>query len=104
MLQGESEKLLAGRLQKLEDGVSILDTRVAALDDKVSHVIEMNSELMAQSKDNYEKMRDQLDEHRSELKKSIRQLRGNFSSRCQLIGVASGLTAWTIFMAWVMWS
>jgi len=104
MLQDECDKLLAGRLQKLEDGVSVLDTRVAALDDKVSHVIQMNSELMIQSNENFRNMRDQLDEHRTELKKSIRQLRGNFSSRCQLIGVAIGLTTWTFFMAWVMWS
>jgi len=104
MLQGESEKILAGRLQKLEDGVGLLDTRLTCLDDKVSHVIQMNSELMITTNENYRNMRDQLDEQRSELKKSIRQLRGNFSSRCQLIGVAIALSSWTLFMAWVMWS
>jgi hypothetical protein len=104
MLQGESEKLLVGRLQKLEDGVGLLDTRLTHLDDKVSHVIQMNSELMITTNENYRNMRDQLDEQRSELKKSIKQLRGNFSSRCQLIGVAIALSSWTLFMAWVMWS
>jgi hypothetical protein len=104
MLQGESEKILVGRLQKLEDGVSLLDTRVAALDDKVSHVIQMNSELMITTNENYRSMRDQLDDHRTELKKSIRQLSGSFGSRCQLVGVAISLSSWTLFMAWVMWA
>jgi len=84
--------------------VGLLDTRLTCLDDKVSHVIQMNSELMITTNENYRNMRDQLDEQRSELKKSIKQLRGNFSSRCQLIGVAIALSSWTLFMAWVMWS
>jgi len=104
MLQGESEKLLVGRLQRLEDGVTLLDTRLTTLDDKVSHVIHMNSELMIQTNENFRTMRDQMDEHRSELKKSIRQLSGSFTSRCQLIGVAIALSSWTLFMAWVMWA
>ena len=56
MLQGESEKILVGRLQKLEDGVGLLDTRLTCLDDKVSHVIHMNSELMITTNENYRNM------------------------------------------------
>lgn len=104
MLASETDKLLASRLGTLEQGVSVLDTRVAALDDKVSHVIQMNSELMIQSNENFREMRSTLDEHKQELKKSIRQIKGRFTSQCQLVMFGTGLAAWTIFVAWVMWS
>ena len=82
----------------------MLDNRVAALDDKVAHVIQMNSEIMIQSNENFREMRRTLDDHRTELKKSIRQIKGSFSTKCQLMMFALGLTLWTIFMAWVMWA
>ena len=104
MLASETDKLLASRLGTLEQGVSVLDTRVAALDDKVSHVIQMNSELMIQSNENFREMRSTLDEHKQELKKSIRQIKGRFTSQCQIVMFGTGLAAWTIFVAWVMWS
>jgi|TARA_B100000035_G_C20640736_1_gene396532 regulator of replication initiation timing len=104
MLASETDKLLATRLDTLEEGVSVLDNRVAALDDKVSHVIQMNSELMIQSNENFREMRSTLDEHKKELKKSIRQIKGRFTSQCQLVMFGTGLAAWTIFVAWVMWS
>lgn len=104
MLASETDKLLASRLGTLEQGVSVLDTRVAALDDKVSHVIQMNSELMIQSNENFREMRSTLDEHKQEIKKSIRQIKGRFTSQCQLVMFGTGLAAWTIFVAWVMWS
>ena len=104
MLASETDKLLASRLGTLEEGVSVLDTRVAALDDKVSHVIQMNSELMIQSNENFREMRSTLDEHKQELKKSIRQIKGRFTSQCQLVMFGTALAAWTIFVAWVMWS
>lgn len=104
MLAAETDKLLASRLHTLEEGVHVLDTRVAQLDDKVSHVIQMNAELMIQSNENFREMRTTLNEHRSELKNSIKQIRGQYSTRCQLLGFAFGLALWTFFMAWVMWS
>jgi hypothetical protein len=103
MLAQESDKLLGRRLETLEMGVKQLDGRVLALDDKVSHVIQMNSELMIQSNENFREMRYQLDAHRTELKKSIKQIRGNWSSQCYVTLFAAGLTTWTIFMAWVLW-
>tara|TARA_B100000683_G_scaffold207577_1_gene201434 strand:+ start:255 stop:569 length:315 start_codon:yes stop_codon:yes gene_type:complete len=102
MLAAETDTLIASRLNNLEKGVQQLDGKVAALDDKVAHVIQMNSELMIQSNENFRDMRSQLDEHRSELKKSIRQIKGRYSTRCQLMMFGSGLAAWTFFMAWVM--
>ena len=104
MLASETDKLLASRLGTLEEGVNGLDTRVAALDDKVSHVIQMNSELMIQSNENFREMRSTLDEHKQELKKSIRQIKGRFTSHCQLVMFGTGLAAWTIFFSFVMWS
>lgn len=104
MIQASSDKLISERLNTLEHGVNVLDNRVAALDDKVAHVIQMNSEIMIQSNENFREMRRTLEDHRAELKKSIRQIKGNFSTKCQLIFFASGLGAWTLFMAWVMWA
>lgn len=104
MLASETDKILANRLDTLEQGVHVLDGRVAALDDKVSHVIQMNSELMIQSNENFREMRSTLDAHRSELKKSIHQLKGRYSSKCQLIMFGSGLAGWTLFMMWVLWA
>ena len=104
MLVNETDKLLGRRLDSLEKGVSQLDNRVASLDDKVSHVIQMNSEIMIQSNENFRDIRSTLDEHRTELKKSIRQIRGRWSTQCYVIMFAVGLTLWTIFMAWVIWS
>ncbi|MDA7839029.1 hypothetical protein N9A45_01725 [bacterium] len=104
MLAVESDKLLASRLNTLEEGVHVLDNRVAALDDKVSHVIQMNSEIMIQSNENFREMRSTLNEHKQELKKSIKQIRGRYSSQCQLIMFGTGLALWTFFVAWVMWS
>ena len=49
-------------------------------------------------------MRRTLDDHRAELKKSIRQIKSTFSTKCQLMLFAGGLGAWTLFMAWVMWA
>lgn len=104
MIQVESDKFLGSRLASLEQGVTVLDNRVSALDDKVSHVIQMNSEIMRQSHDNFSDMRQQLNDHRTELKKSIRQIRGSFGTKCQLIMFAVGLMSWTVFMVWMMWS
>tara|TARA_B100000780_G_C21035001_1_gene415079 strand:+ start:458 stop:772 length:315 start_codon:yes stop_codon:yes gene_type:complete len=104
MLSMESDNKLASRLDTLEKGVNILDNRVAQLDDKVTHVIQMNSEIMIQSNENFREMRQTLNDHRTELKKSIKQIRGNFTTKCQLILFALGLSAWTLFMAWVMWA
>lgn len=104
MIQVKSDKYIAERLNTLEKGVNVLDNRVAALDDKVAHVIQMNSEIMIQSNENFREMRRTLDDHRAELKKSIRQIKGNFSTKCQLVMFAMGLGIWTIFMAWVMWA
>ena len=104
MLAHESDKLLDARLQSLERGVDTLDTRVSALDDKVSHVIQMNSELMIQSNENFRDIRSALDDQRAELKQSLKQLRGTYSTRCQLIAFGCGLFSWTMFMAWVMWA
>lgn len=103
MLANETDKLLGVRLETLEKGVKQLDGRVQSLDDKVSHVIQMNSELMIQSNENFREMRGTLDAHRSELKKSIKQIRGNWSTQCYLIMFAMGLTTWTIAMVWVLW-
>ena len=103
MIQVESDKFICERLNTLEKGVNVLDNRVAALDDKVAHVIQMNSEIMIQSNENFREMRRTLDDHRAELKKSIRQIKGNFSTKCQLVMFAMGLGTWTLFMAWVMW-
>lgn len=104
MLAQECDRLLDSRLQSLEKGVDHLDQRVLALDDKVSHVIQMNSELMIQTNENYRDIRSALDDQRAELKQSLSQLRGSYSTRCQLIGFGCGLFAWTVFMAWVMWA
>jgi len=104
MLANETDKILGHRLETLEQGVAKLDGRVLALDDKVSHVIQMNSELMIQSNENFREMRGQLDEHRTELKKSIRQIKGNWSQQCYVISFAIGLTTWTIFMIWVLFA
>ena len=103
MLASESDKLLGQRLETLEKGVYQLDGRVQSLDDKVSHVIQMNSELMIQSNENFREMRGQLDAHRTELKKSIRQIRGKWSTQCYIVAFAAGLTGWTILMSWVLW-
>lgn len=104
MIQIESDKLLTSRLDSLEQGVCVLDSRVAALDDKIGHVIQMNSEILLQSNQNFRDMREKLDDHRTELKKSIRQIRGSFSTKCQLILFVSGLASWTLFMGWIMWT
>ena len=104
MIQVESDKFLSSRLASLEQGVTVLDNRVSALDDKVSHVIQMNSEILIQSNENFREMRQQLNDHSTELKKSIRQIRGSFSTKCQLIMFAMGLASWTLFKAWVMWA
>jgi len=104
MIQASDDTFIADRLNTLERGVNVLDTRVAALDDKVAHVIQMNSELMIQSNENFRDMRRALDDQRTELRKSIRQLKGNFSTKCQLVMFGLGLSMWTVFMAWVMWS
>lgn len=96
--------LLMGRLDILEQGVTTLDSRVASLDDKVTHVIQMNSELLIQSNENFRHVKAALEDQRQDLKKSIRQIRGSFSTRCQLIGFALVLSSWTLFMAWVMWA
>lgn len=104
MLAVETDKLLASRLDTLENGVHVLDNRVAALDDKVSHVIQMNSELMIQSNENFREMRTTLNEHKQDLKKSIKQIRGRYTSQCQLMMFGTGLVLWTGFVAWVMWA
>ena len=104
MLVNETDKLLGHRLDSLEQGVTKLDSRVASLDDKVSHVIQMNSEIMIQANENFRDMRSTLDAHRTEIKKSIRQIRGRWSTQCYVIMFAIGLTLWTIFMAWVILS
>jgi hypothetical protein len=103
MLASETDKLLGQRLDMLEKGVDKLDGRVQSLDDKVSHVMQMSSEIMIQSNENFRDMRSTLDAHRTELKKSIRQIRGRWSTQCYVIAFAIGLTIWTIFMAWVLW-
>ena len=102
MLVNETDKLLGRRLDSLEKGVTQLDNRVASLDDKVSHVIQMNSEIMIQSNENFRDMRSTLDAHRTEIKKSIRQIRGRWSTQSYVIMFAVGLTIWTIFMGWVI--
>lgn len=104
MLSNETDKLLGVRLQILETGVKQLDGRVRSLDDKVSHVIQMNSEIMDKQTAGFRDMRGTLDAHSRELKKSIRQIRGNWSTRCYVIAFAIGLTTWTILMTWVIWS
>ena len=104
MLQSETDKLLGQRLEILEKGVDKLDGRVQSLDDKVSHVMQMSSEMMMQANANFHEMRTTLDAHRTELKKSIRQIKGRWSTQCYVIAFAVGLTVWTIFMAWVLWS
>tara|TARA_B110001452_G_scaffold184409_1_gene155000 strand:+ start:2676 stop:2990 length:315 start_codon:yes stop_codon:yes gene_type:complete len=104
MLVSENGNRFAKQLKSLEEGVTTLDNRVAALDDKVTHVIQMNSELMIQTNENYRDIRSTMDDHRAELKKSIKQIRGRYSTRCQLIGFGIALSAWTLFMAWVMWA
>ena len=103
MLAHESDKLLDARLQIWSEA-SIHDTRVSALDEKVSHVIQMNSELMIQSNENFRDIRSALDDQRAELKQSLKQLRGTYSTRCQLVAFGCGLFSWTMFMAWVMWA
>lgn len=95
---------LSGRLQTLEEGVSKLDTQVAQLDDKMSHVIHMNSEMMLQSNDNFRTIHQALETNREDLKKSIRQLKSQYSSKFQLYLFGLGLGAWTLFVAYVLWS
>jgi hypothetical protein len=104
MLLSAKDQTFASQLKTLEMGVTTLDNRVAQLDDKVSHVIQMNSELFIQSSENFREMRSTLDEHRTEIKRSIKQISGRYSTRCQLIGFAIGLSSWTFFMGWMMWS
>lgn len=103
MLAQETDQLLASRLGELEKGVQILDTRVAGLDEKVAHVMQQNSEMLIRQGEEFRGLRSALDEQRAELKKSIRQLSGRYSTKCQLIMFGIGLSAWTIFMAFVMW-
>ena len=104
MLAQENDQLLASRLGQLEEGVRVLDTRVAGLDEKVSHVMQQNSEMLIRQGEEFRGLRSALDEQRAELKKSIRQLSGRYSTKCQLLMFGTGLSAWTIFMAWVMWA
>ena len=104
MLQGERDKLLTTRLEKLEDGVTLIDKKVTDLDSKVNHVIQMNSELMMQTQQNFRDMRNQLDDHRVELKQSIKHLKSRFTSKCQFASILIGLLLWTILMIWFMWS
>jgi len=103
MLVHENNTLLSHRLETLEKGVEKLDGRVLALDDKLSHVICMNSELMVQTNENFREMRGLVNATRIEMKKSIRQIRGGWTSQCYIISFAVGLGTWTIFMAWVLW-
>lgn len=95
---------ISGRLQTLEEGVSKLDSQVSQLDDKVSHVIQMNSEMMIQSNDNFRTIHHALETNREDLKKSIRQLKSQYSSKCQLYLFGLGLGVWTLFVAYVLWS
>ena len=95
---------LSGRLDTLEKGVSALDSRVAELDDKVGHVIHMNSELMIQSNENFRTIHHALENNREEIKKSIRNIKSQYTSRCQLYLFGGGLALWTLFVAFVLWS
>lgn len=104
MLAGESDKLLGQRLERLEDGVHKLDDRVAALDQKVGHVMELTTNVMVSQEANFRETRTMLNEHKAELKKSIKQIRGRWSTQCYITMFASGLTLWTILMAWFIWS
>lgn len=97
------DQLLGVRLEKLENGVIQLDNRVSQLDNKVGIVIQQNAEFMIQHSENFRDIRSSLEEHRSDMKKSIRHIRSQTSSRWQLIGIGSGLATWTFFMIWVMW-
>ena len=104
MISTETDRLMAKRLENLENGVVQLDTRVASLDDKVTHVLMQNAELAAQQGEEFRSLRTQLNEQRVELRKSIRKLTGGWTTKCHLKLFGGGLVAWTFFMAWVMWS
>lgn len=104
MLLSETENQFSSQLKSLEMGVNTLDSRVSQIDEKLNHVMQQNSEMMVRQGEEFRGLRTQLDDHRAELKKSIRQIRGGWTSQCQLIGFAIGLASWTLFMAWIMWA
>ena len=104
MLSVSPTEKFSGRLQSLEEGVSKLDPQVAQLDDKVSHVIQMNSEMMIQSNENFRTIHHALETNREDIKKSIRKIKSQFTSKCQLYLFGLGLGTWTLFVAYVLWS
>ena len=104
MLVQENELHLVTRLGDLEKGVKHLDDRISNLDEKVMHVMQQNSEMLIRQGEEFRGLRDAMEDHRSQLDRSIRTIKGQYSSRCQLIGFGAALTSWTIFMAWVMWA
>jgi|TARA_B110000858_G_C17770663_1_gene459426 hypothetical protein len=95
---------MSGRIETLEQGVANLDSKVSQLDDKVAHVIQMNSEMMIQSNENFRTIHHTLESNREELKKSIRKIRSQYTSRFQLYLFGSILAVWTLFVAYVLWS
>ena len=104
MLSAARPENISGRLETLELGVSKLDTQVAQLDDKVAHVIQMNSEMMIQSNENFRNIHHALETNREDIKSSLRKLKSQYTSKCQLYAFGVGLGGWTLFVAYVLWS
>jgi len=104
MLSSGQTSNISGRLETLELGVSKLDTQVAQLDDKVAHVIQMNSEMMINNNENFRNIHHALETNREDIKSSLRKLKSQYTSKCQLYAFGIGLGVWTLFVAYVLWS
>jgi hypothetical protein len=92
------------RLESLENGVSQLDTKFCQLDDKVTQHMLMSSEMMIENKQSFRDVHAALETSRDEIQKSIRTIKTQYTSRCQLYAFGTGLSAWTLFVAYVLWS
>jgi hypothetical protein len=95
------------RLSSLERGVIQLDNRISSLDSKVVEIILQNEKLAEGQEDGFRAQEDgfrDLHFQNENMLATIRKMKSQYTSKCQIYTFGIGLAVWTMFVAYIVWN
>jgi len=88
------------RLSSLERGVIQLDNRISSLDSKVVEIILQNEKLAEGQEEGFRELHFQNEN----MLATIRKMKSQYTSKCQIYTFGIGLAVWTMFVAYIVWN
>jgi regulator of replication initiation timing len=90
---------MTDRLSSLEMGVVQLDKRITSLDSKVVEIILQNEKFAENQENGFRELHYQNEN----MIKTIKKMKNQYTSKCQIYTFGFGLAIWTFFVAFMVW-